>query len=155
MTNTNIIRLCTFQLGEFSMAFDVAEIQEVIRQQTLTPVPLANDLISGLMNLRGKVVMVVDLRKRFGFPQRDPACPATNVLHKKVDGIVSFLVDEVDDVLTLQADEIAPPPAIMNGVSRDLVRGTVQLPDRLLLVLDGAKCADVAAFSKAHSSHSS
>ncbi len=147
MTQTKNIRLCTFRLGEFSMALDVAGIQEVIRQQPLTPVPLANGLICGLMNLRGKVVMVIDLRKRFRISSRHESIAGTNIIFKKADGIVSFLVDEVDDVLNLQENAIDPPPAIMDEVARELVRGTVQLPRKLLLVLDGAKCANVSAMN--------
>ncbi|MBY0459634.1 MAG: chemotaxis protein CheW, partial [Gemmataceae bacterium] len=130
-------QFCTFRLGDRCFGIDVLEVQEVIRAQPMTRVPLAPAVVRGLMNLRGRVVTALDLRRRFGLP--DGPDDPVNVVVSTDDGAISLLVDDVGDVLTLSAEAFEPVPDTLAGVARELVRGVYKLDDQLLLVLDTAR----------------
>lgn len=111
-------------------------VQEVIRYQEMTRVPLVPPVIRGLINLRGQIVMAVDLRRRFGMEERPESQLPMNVVIRAEDGAVSFLVDEIGDVLEVEEEHSEPPPATLQGRARHLVRSVYKLRDRLMLVLD-------------------
>ncbi len=129
-------QFCTFHLGELYLGVDVLRVQEVIRPQPLTRVPLAHPVVRGLINLRGQIVTALDLRRRLDLPDRPDAAPAMNVVLQTDDGAVSLLVDEIGEVLTVSDDLFEVPPETLRGEARELIRGAYKLPDRLLLVLD-------------------
>lgn len=112
------------------------EVQEVIRWQVMTRVPLAPPAVSGLINLRGQIVTAVDLRRRLGLPDRANGVDPMNVVVRTVDGVVSLQVDEIGDVLDVPAEAFEPPPETLDERTRGLIRGVYKLPGRLLLVLD-------------------
>lgn len=138
-------QFCTFHLGKFFFGVEVAKVQEVVRSQPTTPVPLAPPEISGLMNLRGQIVTTIDLRRRLGLPQRPADQAPMNVLISTGDGAVSFQVDQIEDVLTVNSDSVEPPPATLQAGVRRFIRGVSKQKDRLLLILDDAKAMDLAA----------
>ena len=129
-------QLATFKLDNRLYGVDVERVQEALRMHTRTPVPGASKEVAGLVNLRGQVVLLVDLRARLGRePYRDEDEPMMVVV--KVDGEpVSLLVDQVGDVLELEADQFGPPPPTLEPALRDVVRGVYSLEDGLLLSLD-------------------
>lgn len=132
---------CTFTLGDLLLGIEVERVQEVIRDQALTHVPRAPEMVKGLMNLRGQIVTAIDLRRRFGLSPLDDGNRAMHVVVFRPDGAVSLLVDSIGDVVELPADDVAPPPPNLSGRARELVRGVVPLESELLLVLDtGAAC---------------
>lgn len=112
------------------------EVQEVIRSQETTRVPLVSDVVHGLMNLRGEIVTTLDLRRRLDLPAIDDGTEPMNVVIRTDDGTLSLLVDRIGDVLELDADGFEAPPATLRGVSRDLVSAVHKLDDDLLLILD-------------------
>jgi purine-binding chemotaxis protein CheW len=129
-------QFCTFFLKDQFLGLPVQQVQEVIRYQEMTRVPLVPQVIRGLINLRGQIVMAVDLRRRFGMEDRPESELPMNVVVRTDDGAVSFLVDEIGDVLEVQEESFESPPETLRGPARKLVRGVFKLQDRLMLVLD-------------------
>jgi purine-binding chemotaxis protein CheW len=129
-------QFCTFFLQDQFFGVPVQQVQEVIRYQDMTRVPLVSPVIRGLINLRGQIVMAVDLRRRFGMPDRRENELPMNVVVRTDDGAVSFLVDEIGDVLEADGVGFERPPETLRGDARDLVKGIYKMGERLMLVLD-------------------
>lgn len=134
MNTTN--SYCTFQLDDLYFGIEVFKVQEVIRYQRMTNVPLAPPVVRGLMNLRGQIVTALDLRKRIGLPVPASDLEPMNVVVRTDDGAVSLLVDRIGDVLETDAQQFEPPPETLRGIPRQLIRGAFKLEGRLLLILD-------------------
>lgn len=126
----------TFFLNNLFLGVEVLKVQEVIRYQEMTCVPLAPTMVQGLINLRGQIVTAIDLRRRLELPARPEGQLPTNIVIRSDDGAVSLLVDEIGDVVEIEDDSYEQPPATLNGVARELVTGVYKLKERLLLVLD-------------------
>jgi purine-binding chemotaxis protein CheW len=129
-------QFATFFLDKLFFGVEVEQVQEVIRYQELTRVPLARAVVRGLINLRGQIVTAIDLRSRLELRERPDDELPMNVVVRTDEGAVSLLVDEIGDVLEIAEDIFERPPETMHGVARELVRGVYKLKDRLLLVLD-------------------
>ncbi len=127
---------CTFYLGEQCFGLDVLRVQEIVRPQAITRVPLAPPMVRGLINLRGQIVTAIDLRRRLDLPERAEGCEPVNVVVQTDDGAVSLLVDEIGDVLEVTEEQFERPPETLQGPARDLIQGAYKLPDRLLVILD-------------------
>lgn len=128
-------QFCTFYLDGLLFGIEVEKVQEVLRHQAMTSVPLAPRLIGGLINLRGQIVTAIDLRLRLGLPDRKAGELPMNVVARSEDGAVSLLVDEIGDVVEVSDDCFEQPPDMLQGEARELVRGVYKLPDRLLIAL--------------------
>lgn len=137
-------QFCTFFVNDLYFGVEVLKVQEVIRYQEMTRVPLAPSTIRGLINLRGQIVTAVDLGRRLELPPRDSTALPMNVVVRSEDGAVSLLVDEIGDVLDVDEATFEPPPETLRGVARELVRGVYKLKDRLLLVLDTERSVNTA-----------
>jgi purine-binding chemotaxis protein CheW len=135
-------QFCTFFVRGLFLGLEVTCIQEVIRYQPLTVVPLTPSVIGGLMNLRGQIVTAIDLRHRLGLPPRDPAERPINVVVRTAEGAVSLLVDEIGDVIEVDDAAFERPPETLGEDARALIRGAYKLKGRLLLVLDAARTVD-------------
>lgn len=135
-------QFCTFYLDGLFFGIEVKKVQEVIRHQVMTAVPLAPRLIGGLINLRGQIVTAIDLRLRLGLPERKAGELPMNVVARTESGAVSLLVDEIGDVLEVQDQQFEDVPQTMRQ-ARELIRGVYKLPNRLLLVLDTAQAVSV------------
>lgn len=138
-------QFCTFSVAGLFLGLEVTCIQEVIRYQPLTVVPLAPEVIGGLMNLRGQIVTAIDLRRRLALPPRADGIKPINVVVRTGDGPVSLLVDEIGDVLEVEDSAFERPPDTLGDTARQLIRGAYKLKGRLLLVLDQARTLDQEA----------
>ena len=127
---------CTFYLDGLFFGVEVKKVQEVIRYQEMTRVPLASNVVSGLINLRGQIVTAIDLRRRLGLSERPAGRLPMNVVVRSDEGIVSLLVDEIGDVQEVAADLLENTPETLRGEARTLIHGAYKLEGRLLLVLD-------------------
>ena len=136
-------QLSTFFVDDLFLGLDALNVQEVLRFLEMTPVPLAPPMVRGLINLRGQIVAAVDLRCRLDLPERDSADLPTNVVVRTEDGVLSLLVDEIGDVLEVDEELLEKPPPTIPQRVREVVSGVYKLSDRLLLVLDPEKVADV------------
>jgi purine-binding chemotaxis protein CheW len=134
-------RLATFTIDGRSFGVYVSRVQEVVRPQEVTPIPLAPPGVAGLINLRGEIVTALDLRVRLGSETR-AGDRAMNLIMTSDQGLVSLLVDEAGEVLEVDDGRFEPPPATLRGGARDLFLGTYTLEDRLLMELDVANVID-------------
>lgn len=132
---TELQQFCTFQLAGNLFGIEVERVQEIIRHQEVTPVPLAPREVAGLINLRGEIVPAIDLRRCLGFGARAGPEKPTNVVIRTEDGAVSLLVDEIGDVLDVREDAYEPPPDNLQTSTRDLIRGVYKLERGLLMIL--------------------
>jgi purine-binding chemotaxis protein CheW len=129
----------TFVVDQLLFGVGVEKVQEVIRYQQMTRVPLAPSVVKGLINLRGQIVTAVDLRRRLGLRERGPTDLPMNVVIRHEDGAVSLLVDEIGDVLEVEQESFELPPGTLAGEARELIRGVYKLKDALLIALDTDK----------------
>jgi purine-binding chemotaxis protein CheW len=129
-------QFCTFFVDGLCYGIEVARVQEIRNTTAMTRVPLAARVIGGLMNLRGDIVTVVDLRRCLDLSDRPPDQQPLNVILRTADGGVSLLVDRMGDVLDVAADDFELPPRTLNARSREFIRGAYRLDGGLLLVLD-------------------
>jgi purine-binding chemotaxis protein CheW len=136
-------QFCTFFLDGLRFGVDVQKVQEVVPYQEMTRVPLAPPTVRGLLNLRGQIVTGIDLRRRLDLPERPDGRLPMNVVLRGEDSPVSFLVDDVGEVIEVDADAGEPPPETLRGRVRELIQGVYPLPDELLLVLDTARTLDL------------
>jgi purine-binding chemotaxis protein CheW len=126
----------TFYVGDLFFGIDVLNVQEVLRYQEMTKVPLAPDMIEGLINLRGQIVTAVDLRRRLNLKPRNEGHMPMNIVVRSEEGAVSLLVDEISDVLEVNADCYEPAPRNLPEEQRELIEGLYKLDGRLLLILN-------------------
>jgi len=135
----------TFFVDGLFFGVEVLQVQEVLRYQKMTPVPLAPEVIEGLINLRGQIVTAVDMRRRLKLKPRPEGQTPMNTVVRTADGAISLLVDEIGDVLEMEAETFEVPPDNVDPAARELLRGVYKLKDRLLLILDTEKTIDLAA----------
>ena len=142
-------QLSTFHVGRYLFGIDVELVQEIVRMQTITPVPLSAPEIAGLVNLRGEVLTAVDLRARLGLPPAGESHDPVNVVVRLDDEPVSLLVDEIGAVIEVSAVPFETTPSTVDAAVRDLLVGAYTLPDRLLLALNARKILAVPADTRA------
>ena len=139
-------QLSTFQIGRYLFGVEVGLVQEVVRVQALTPVPLAAPQIAGLINLRGEVLTAIDVRVRLGMPPSTSDRDPINVVVRVADEPVSLLVDEIGGVLDVSQVPFEATPATVDAAVRPLILGAYTLPERLLLALDARKLLLINTF---------
>ncbi|QDG51314.1 purine-binding chemotaxis protein CheW [Persicimonas caeni] len=137
-------QLCTFYLGRLFMGVEVTKVLEVIRSTELTPVPLAPDCVSGLINLRGQIVSALDLRRRLSLPDAKEGTDPVNIVLHREEGPVSMLVDDIGDVITLDDSRFESTPQTVLGNVRDVLEGVYKTDTELLLVIDPDRVVDVS-----------
>jgi purine-binding chemotaxis protein CheW len=132
-------QLATFRLDGDLYGVEVEHVQEVLRSQNLTRVPLAPPAVAGLINLRGQVVTAIELRERLGRPPRPEGTDAVVIVVRLHGEAVSLLVDSIADVVDVEAKDFEAPPDTLDGQARELIRGAYKLDGKLLLALDVQK----------------
>ncbi|MGB8886982.1 MAG: chemotaxis protein CheW [Candidatus Korobacteraceae bacterium] len=136
-------QLCTFFLEGLFFGVEVEKVQEVIRYQEMTRVPLSPAVIAGLINLRGQIVTAIDLRHQLGLSARKIEALPMNVVIRRDDGPISLLVDEIGDVVEVDEQLFEHPPDTLDGQRREFIRGVYKLKEQLLLLLDSEKAMSV------------
>jgi purine-binding chemotaxis protein CheW len=131
-----------FRLGDEDYAVGITKIQEIILMKPITRLPQAPESIEGLINLRGSVIPVVNLRRRFGLPARKFDDETRTVVVNTHDKTVGCIVDEVTQVMRITADQIQPVPVSVAALARRYIAGIARLEDRLLIILDIDKLFD-------------
>ena len=129
-------QLATFWLDGDLYGVEVEHVQEVLRSQSITRVPLAPPAVAGLINLRGQVVTAIELRERLGRPARPAGTEAVVIVVRLHGEAVSLLVDSIADVVDVDLRDFEAPPDTLDGAARDLIRGAYKLAGQLLLALD-------------------
>jgi purine-binding chemotaxis protein CheW len=128
--------LVTFALGGVEFGLDAAEVEEVVHEQPVTPVPLAARAVSGLIHLRGRIIPVVDLRRCLELEERPAAALPRLMVLRTPDGPLGLEVDRLLDVVDAADARFEPPPDTLGAATRELIEATCTLRDRLVLVLD-------------------
>jgi purine-binding chemotaxis protein CheW len=129
-------QLVVFQLGAELYGVDIARVHEIIRLQSITRVPRAPSFVEGVINLRGKVIPVVDLRRRFGLPTGEHTRATRTVVVEIGDQVVGIIVDSVSEVLRVNTSTIEPPSPVVAGIDSEYLHGIAKLPERLVILLD-------------------
>lgn len=132
-------QFCTFFLEDQFFGVPVQQVQEVIRYQEMTRVPLVPQVIRGLINLRGQIVMAIDLRRRFGMDEYPAETLPVNVVVRTQDGPISLLVDSIGDVVEVEERTFEQPPQTLDKNLRELISGVHKLDSGLMNVLDTEK----------------
>jgi len=135
---------CTFRLDGLLYGVPVDRVQEVLRSAPMTPVPLAPRAVRGLINLRGEIVTVVDLRKPLQLPDAEPASP-TLVVVRDGSSIMTLAVDAIEDVTWTREEDFEPCPDTLQTTAREMISGCCKLPGDLLLVLNLERALAAAA----------
>ena len=133
-----LMQLVGFVIGEELIGVDILTVQEIIREASITPIPNAPDFIEGVINLRGNIIPVIDLRKRLNLSRYEGQRNDHWILILTVEGrMTGFIVDRVTKVLNVPEDSIRPAPDIVvAGLKSQYVRGVCKLDQRLLILLD-------------------
>lgn len=137
--DTQYGRFLTFTLDENVYGISIKYVTEIIGMQTITPVPETPDFLKGIINLRGKVVPLIDVRIKFGKPEIEYN-ERTCVIVVEVEGLsVGLIVDMVDDVLSIPDEKIAPPPIGTGGYDNKYIEGIGKTEDNVILLLDAER----------------
>lgn len=137
-TTDNIIQLVSFELGGEEYGVDVLAVREIIRMPAITRMPNTQDYVEGIINLRGTVVPIISLRKRFGLCESETDHNSRILVMEVGDGMTGFVVDAVSEVIRIRSTEIQPPPSLVlsQGVSQEFITGVYNHGERLLIIVD-------------------
>jgi len=131
-----LLHLVTFQLAKEEYGVEIANVQEIIRATDITPVPGAPAHVRGVINLRGKIIPVVDLRRRFALPETDSSDARRIVVVELGPKRIGMLVDSVSQVIRVPAGVVEEMPEEATGVDENYIRGIGKLDSRLIIILD-------------------
>lgn len=132
-------QIVIFELGSEFFGADIAKVESIIKIQPITQLPHAPSFVEGVTNLRGKVLPVIDLRKRFGLPAQETD-KNSRIIVVSVDQIeVGMIVDEVSEVLTVPEGAVEAAPAIATTVDSSFIKGLAKIAERLVILLDLAQ----------------
>jgi len=134
--DAELMQLVTFSIGEEEFGVDILKVQEIIRMMEITKVPRAPEFVEGVINLRGKVIPIIDLRRRFGLSARGHDKHTRIIVIEINNMIVGFVVDSVSEVLRIPSSTVEPPPPVVSGLESEYISGVGKLEDRLLILLD-------------------
>ena len=134
-TPTNI-QLASFSLGDKLFAVDIMRIREILVPQKLSPLPCASDLLEGVINLRGSVIPVMNMRKRFGMPVIEGAHVGKMLIVSLVRQLLALVVDDVLEVISVPVADIKPPIQVAPGVGMEYILGVCLSNNRVFMILD-------------------
>lgn len=143
MNRASTLQICTFQVGPLHCGVDLEHVQEITGFHELTPIPLAPDCVLGLLNLRGRVITVVDLHRRLAVDAVTDIRESKNLLVHSGDNVLSLRIDELDEVLVVERRSLVKPPRTLSARVRDYVRAVLETENQLILVLDVAATTDL------------
>ena len=135
----DLLQLVTFNISNEEFGLDILKVHEINRMLEITRIPGAPEFVEGVINLRGRIIPVIDLRKRFNFEKKEPDKLTRIVVVEIEEKIVGFIVDSVSEVLRLPSSKVEPPPPIVAGIDAEYISGVGKLDDRLLILLDLGK----------------
>jgi len=131
-----LLQLVSFFIGNEEFGVDILYVQEINRMSQVTKVPNSPDFVDGVINLRGRVIPVIDLRLRLGMPKKEPD-KNTRIIVMEVTGkTVGFIVDSVNEVLRIPKNVTEAPPDLAVGVNSEFIKSVGKLEDRLLILID-------------------
>lgn len=136
-TEEDKMKFAVFSIGKVEFALDIMRIKEIVKPLKINTIPKAPRFIEGVINLRGIIIPIVDLRKRFGIKIPEAPMPGERIIIARLEKkIIGLIVDSVSDVISLGKSDISPPPEIVKGVSAQFIKGLGKIGDRLVLLMD-------------------
>lgn len=137
--SSEILQLVSFKIGNEEFGVNILKVQEINRMMQITKVPNAPEFVDGVINLRGRIIPIIDLRIRLGMAKKEQD-KSTRIVVVELDGkTVGFIVDEVSEVLRIPTNITEPPPPMVAGINADYITAVGKLEDRLLILLDMEK----------------
>ena len=131
-----VLQLVSFNIGQEEFGLDIQRIQEINRMVDITRVPNSPEFVSGVINLRGKVITIIELRKRFGFPPKEKDKNTRIIVVELGEAVIGFIVDAVQEVIRIPKNITEPPPPIVAGIGSEYITAVAKLENRLLILLD-------------------
>lgn len=135
-TSNRLLQLVSFKLGNEEFAVNILEVQEINRMTEITKMPGLSYHVEGVVNLRGRVIPVVSLRKRLGLPEKEDNEHSRIMIMDIGGNTMGLIVDAVSEVLRIPSDIVEPPPPLSTGSSADYIEGVAKLEDRLIMLVD-------------------
>jgi purine-binding chemotaxis protein CheW len=132
----DLVQLVSFSLAGEEFGVDILKVQEINRMTNITRVPDSPPSVEGVINLRGRLIPIIDLRGRFGMERKEPDKHTRVVVVELHGAIMGFVVDAVQEVLRVRRDVMEPPPELVSSVKSEYVTAVAKLDDRLLILLD-------------------
>ena len=141
--DSQTISLVTFKISNETYAIDIMEVNEIVKLTEITPIPNAPDFVDGIITLRGQIIPIVDLNKRFNFVPRtyteEDELFRAIVIIRVHDMTIGILIDQVNRVIPIDRNQIQPPPQMVSGVGAEFISGVVKQNDNLFVILDVQK----------------
>lgn len=133
-----LIQLVSFHLADEEYGLDVLKVREIIRMPTITKMPNVPLHVEGIINLRGKVIPIISMRRRFNLIESENDSQTRIVIMDVAGSLAGFIVDEVSEVIRVQSSEIQPPPSLTlsGGIGMEFITGVINLAERLLIIMD-------------------
>lgn len=132
-----LIQLVSFMLSGEEYGVEVLKVREIIRMITITKMPNTPHFVEGIINLRGKVIPIISMRKRFGLMESENDSQTRIMVMDVPGGLTGFIVDGVSEVIRIHSSEIQPPPSMVSGnIDQDFITGVFNHVDRLLIIMD-------------------
>lgn len=136
VTGGEVLQLVTFTLGNEEYAVNILNVQEINRITEITQVPNSPDYVEGVINLRGKVIPVINLRKKFHFEDK-PTDDTSRIIIMEIQGITNgLIVDSVSEVLRIPANSVEPAPPMSAELQSQFIKGIAKLENRLIILID-------------------
>lgn len=130
------VGLATFYVGEALCGMDILKVQEINKQMDVTRVPQAPEYVSGVLNLRGRIVTIIDLGKKIGLSSTHLSDESRNIIVNSQDEYIGLLVDRIADVVPARWDQVEAPPANIGGVQAKFFKGVFKTENSLIGILD-------------------
>ena len=148
--NIKTQQVVTFALGSEEYGVDIAQVQEINRMVTITHVPRAPKFMEGVINLRGQLIPIIDLRLRFGM-ERSERTKNTRIVVTEIDAKrIGMVVDSVSEVLRVPVEQIEDAPDLVAGVDTEYIRGVAKMGDRLIIMLDLSRVISTTEKTELH-----
>jgi len=142
-----LLQLVSFKIGEEEFGVDILSVQEINRMSQITKVPNTPEFIEGVINLRGRIIPVLDLRVKLGMMKLEHGKNTRIVVVELKGHTIGFIVDEVSEVLRIPKSITEAPPEMIGGVDSDYITSIGKLEDRLLILLDLEKILSTSEFN--------
>jgi len=133
---TGLLQLVSFKIGAEEYGVNILKVQEINKMTTITKVPNAPEFVEGVINLRGRVIPIIDLRTRLGMERKEHTKDTRIIVVELAGKTVGFIVDSVNEVLRIPSNVTEVPPELVTGINSDYITAVGKLEDRLLILLD-------------------
>ena len=131
-----LLQLVSFHIEEEEYGVDILNVQEIIKCVPITKVPNSPEFVEGVINLRGRVIPILDLRYRFGFAKKEKTKDTRIIVVETRNNTVGFIVDAVNEVLRISANITEAPPSMVSGIDSEFIKSVGKLKDRMLILID-------------------